>query len=271
MGVKFFGQYLIEKGEIGAEHLRAALDLMDQHNRTLGELAVVGGILSVADTEKVNSEQRRRDLPFGQLAVEMGLLGEEQLDHLIHIQDRERLRIGEALVRVGALDNQRLGELLARHEAEQAQYRTGDVTLPDGLLSHALAAPVLDLLPKLMMRMGRIFARVGRGEVAIAVPKLSIQPAVRILGDAPLLICLACDDALAQRLSGSDPDADRELLEDGVGEFLNVLAGNAMGLVEQRGLATELAPPEGGFELGSGFLFPLAVNVGSAALYLEPL
>ena len=65
MGVKFFGQYLIERGEVDADQVRAALDLMDAENRTLGELAVEGKLISKADADKVNAEQRHRDMPFG--------------------------------------------------------------------------------------------------------------------------------------------------------------------------------------------------------------
>ncbi len=62
-----------------------------------------------------------------------------------------------------------------------------------------------------------------------------------------------------------------EMLLDGVGEFLNVLAGNAMAIVERNGVATELGPPQTEIDFESGFLFELAVNVGNAALFLKPL
>jgi len=61
------------------------------------------------------------------------------------------------------------------------------------------------------------------------------------------------------------------MLLDGVGEFLNVLTGNAMALAEQNGIALELEPPRTEIDFESGFLFELAVNVGNAALFLKPL
>ena len=45
MSIKFFGQYLIEQGVVDSDQIRAALKLMDQENRSLGELAEAGGIL----------------------------------------------------------------------------------------------------------------------------------------------------------------------------------------------------------------------------------
>ena len=96
-----------------------------------------------------------------------------------------------------------------------------------------------------------------------------------------LLICLLGNEdfslqlaATAAGLDESHLEAARKntaLLADGVGEFLNVLAGNAMGLLERKQITTELAPPYSDPELDSGYFFNLAVNVGKAALYLKPL
>ena len=276
MGVKIFGQYLIEQGVVDSEQVRAALELMERENRSLGELATAEGILTVQDADKVNAEQRHRDCPFGELAIEMGLISEAQIDGLVRLQERSRLRIGQALVRLGSLENERLAELLASYEADQAPYRTGEVVLPDGLHEDALAPAVLDLFPKLLMRIARIVARVGTGEPASAVPDLPVRSAVRVRGDASLQICLVGDEEFSRQLAGAAAGIDvsganLELLADGVGEFLNVLAGNAMSLLEQKGVSTELEPPRNEIEFDDGYLFELAVNVGSAALFLKPL
>ena len=276
MGVKFFGQYLIERGEVDADQVRAALDLMDAENRTIGELAVEGKLISKADADKVNAEQRHRDMPFGELAGEMGLLTEEQIDNLVQLQWRTRLRIGEALVRSGHLGKVRLEELLISYEEEQAPYRIENLALPAGLDSNALAPFVLDLFPNLLMRVARISTRVGSGEPIAEPPGFPVQVAVSVSGESGLVICLVGDEEfsrhLAAKVSGLDPEGlDMEMLLDGVGEFLNVLAGNAMAIAEQKGIAMELGPPQTGIDFESGFLFELAVNIGNAALFLAPL
>jgi hypothetical protein len=276
MGVKFFGQYLIERGEVDADQVRAALDLMDAENRTIGELAVEGKLISKADADKVNAEQRHRDMPFGELAGEMGLLTEEQIDNLVQLQWRTRMRIGEALVRSGHLGKVRLEELLISYEEEQAPYRIENLALPAGLDSNALAPFVLDLFPNLLMRVARISTRVGSGEPIAEPPDLPVQVAVSVSGESGLVICLVGDEEfsrhLAAKVSGLDPEGlDMEMLLDGVGEFLNVLAGNAMANAEQNGIAMELGPPQTEIDFKSGFLFELAVNIGNAALFLEPL
>ena len=276
MGVKFFGQYLIERGEVDADQVRAALRLMDAENRTIGELAVEGRFISKADADKVNAEQRHRDMPFGELAGEMGLLTEEQIDNLVQLQWQTRLRIGQALVRSGHLGKVRLEELLISYEEEQAPYRIENLALPAGLDSNALAPFVLDLFPNLLMRVARIVTRVGSGKPIVEPPDFPVRIAVSVSGESGLVICLVGDEEfsrhLAAKVSGLDPAGlDMEMLLDGVGEFLNVLAGNAMAIAEQKGIAMELGPPQTGIDFESGFLFELAVNIGNAALFLAPL
>ena len=61
MSVVFFGQFLIERGEIDEAELREALNLMEYENRTLGEIAVDVNYTSAADARRVNGEQRRLD------------------------------------------------------------------------------------------------------------------------------------------------------------------------------------------------------------------
>jgi hypothetical protein len=281
MGVKFFGQYLIEQGVVDSDNIRAALKLMDEENRSLGELAEAGGILTAEEAAKVNAQQRYCDIPFGELAVEMGLLSEEQVDYLIGFQDQTRLRIGQALVRLGYLPNGRLLQLLVQYENEQTVFRIGNVKLPGGLESNALAATVLDLFPKLLVRIARIGVRIGNEKAITDVPDYPVRIAINVTGDVGLMICLLGDEEFSLQLAGATAGFDEPRLEaartnpvllaDGVGEFLNVLAGNAMGILERKKINSELKPPYCDPELESGYLFELAVSVGNAALFLKPL
>jgi len=281
MGIKFFGQYLIEQGVVDSDQIRAALKLMDEENRSLGELAEAGGIPTAEEAEKVNAQQRYCDIPFGELAVEMGLLSDEQVEYLVGFQEQTRLRNGQALVRQDFLSKERLLELLVRFESEQALFRIGNVALPDGLEGNAMAATVLDLLPKLVVRIQTIGVRIEKNRADAEIPDHPVRIAVAVTGEVGLLICLLGDEEFSLQLAGATAEFDGPrieaarqnpvLLADGVGEFLNVLAGNAMGLLERKKIATELEPPHSDPELDSGYLFDLAVSVGKAALYLKPL
>jgi hypothetical protein len=281
MGIKFFGQYLIERGAVNSDQIRAALNLMEGENRNLGTLAEAGGILTAEEAVKVNAQQRFCDVPFGELAVKMGLLSEEQVDYLLDFQDQARLRIGQALVRLGFLPNERLLQLLVQYENEQTQFRVGNVVLPEGLESNILAATVLDLLPKLLVRVAGISVRIEKGRAATDVADYPVRIAVAVTGDVGLLICLLGDEDFSVQLAGATGGLDQARLEatrrnptllaDGVGEFVNVLAGNSMGMLERKNITTELEPPHCNPELDSGYLFELAVSVGKAALFLKPL
>ena len=275
MAVKFFGQFLIDRGEIDASHVREAIDLMQDENPTLGELAISQGFMSQIDATRVSAEQRNRDLAFGDLAVEMGFLSAEQLVELVHRQCSERLQIGQALVRLGHLETDRLGMLLDAFKADQAQYEAGERVMPDGLVQHRAARYVLDFLPRFLMRVARLQAKVGEICDFAGVPEFAdVTVSVPLHGVRGLEVALASDlefaEALAMAASGlSARDLNPEMVADGVGEFLNVLAGNAASAVAKEGRRVEIGPPDYEAELCSGWSVDLAVGTGRAVLVLS--
>ncbi|HEB89852.1 MAG TPA: hypothetical protein ENI85_09805 [Deltaproteobacteria bacterium] len=279
MAVRFFGQYLIERGEVDASHIREALLLMDAENPEVGQLAVERGFMRPRDVSRVNAEQRNRDMPFGDLAVEMGLLASPQLVAILKDQRARRLLIGEALVRLGHVAKDRLGVLLDAYKADQARF---DVdanrarVLPDGLASRDVTAHVLDLLPRFMFRVARIHAKVGEIMPFDGAPDFAeVRVSLPIRGARSLEVALASDfpfaEALAKAASGLDPrELDPEMVADGVGEFLNVLCGNAASAGAGAGSRVELGTPDYEAELCDGWRVELAVGVGRAALVLSP-
>lgn len=275
MSVKFFGQFLIDQGEVDASHVREALVLMDSENRSLGSWAVTQGYMKDADVAKVNAQQRRNDAPFGDLAVSMGLMTADQLVEVLQRQRESRLPIGEALIRLGHLEGDRLGVLLDEYKADQSQYDVDDRSLPDGLASHHVSRYVIDLFPRFMMRVAKVDVKVGEIEAFKSAPEFAeICVSVPIKGSRGLDVALVSDLAFAERLameaSGlSAADLDPEMIADGVGEFLNVLTGNAASAVAKEGYPVELGPPDYEAELCDGWVVDLAVGEGRAALVLS--
>jgi hypothetical protein len=172
-------------------------------------------------------------------------------------------------------------KLLVQFENEQALFRIGSVALPEELQGNLLAAAVMDLFPKLLVRVARIGVRIGSEQPLAEAPNYPVRIAISVTGDAGLLICLLGDEEFSLHLAGATSGLDEarleatrlnpDLLADGVGEFLNVLAGNAMGILERKQIITELEPPHSNPQLDSGHLFELAVSVGNAALFLKSL
>ncbi len=275
MAVKFFGQFLIDQGEVDASHVREALALMEDENPTLGELAVASGYMTARQTTKVTAAQRTRDLCFGDMAVELGLLSPAQLVEMVDRQRSGRLPIGEALVRLAHLRMDRLGTLLDAYKADQAQYEVAAPEFPAPLANQAATKYVVELLPRFLMRVARIEAKIGdvtryAGELDDAEVKVSLS----IRGARGLEVALASDAAFAEALAGaasglSRADMDPEMVADGVGEFLNVLGGNAVSAVAKDGQRVELGPPDYDATLSFGWRVDLAVGVGTAALVLS--
>ncbi|MCR9095509.1 MAG: chemotaxis protein CheX [bacterium] len=275
MAVKFFGQFLIDQGEIDASHLREALDLMEDTNPTLGELAIECGYMTQRQATQVSAAQRNQDLPFGDLAVKMGFLGSDQLVDVVQRQATQRLPVGQALVRLGYLDADRLGMLLDAYKADQAPYDVAEPDLPDALANHRATKYVLELLPRFLMRVARMQAKLGEIQAFASVPPFAeVCVSVHVKGVRGLEVALVSDNAFAEALamaaSGLQPsDLDPEMVADGVGEFLNVLGGNAVSAVTKEGQRVELGPPDYDAQLADGWIVELAVGTGRAALVLS--
>ena len=274
MSVKFFGQFLIECGDLDGGQVREALELMDECNRSLGEIAVASEMLCEEDADRVNLAQRGVDRPFGDLAVEMGLLSAEQLVTCLRLQRKSHLMIGEALVKLGHLAPDRLAQMLDAFKTDQAPYRIGsERELPDPLANNRIAPYVLDLLPKLALRMARVTVKVGLPQVFAEAPPFPFRISLPVHGHRGLEITLIGDRAFCRKLAAGiagqrESAVDDDLVTDGVGEFLNVLCGNAMSALERDGVATDLGAPDYDAELSDGWIFDLATSHGRAALVL---
>ena len=275
MAVKFFGQFLIDQGEVDASHVREALELMEDENPTLGELAIEHGYMNQRQAIQVSAEQRYHDRSFGDLAVKMGFLDREQLVDVVQRQRAQRLPIGQALVRLGHVESDRLGTLLDAFKADQAAYEVAEPDLPDALANHRASRYFLELLPRFLIRIARLQAKVGDVEPFAGPPDFAeVCVSVHVRGVRGLEVALVADtefaEALAMRASGLSPsDLDPEMVADGGGEFLNVLGGNAVSAVTKEGLRVELGPPDYDAKLVDGWIVELAVGVGRAALVLS--
>jgi hypothetical protein len=190
------------------------------------------------------------------------------------MQSDRRLKIGEALVHLGHVQTERLGTLLDAFKADQAEYEVGPLAqLPDQLANNRVAPYVLDLLPKFCMRMAQVNVKVGDAQVLEEAPHWPYRISLPIHAHRGLDITLVGNRAFCARLaSGTSgiPEAklDDDLMVDGVGEFLNVLAGNAISALERSGVQAELGIPDHDAELADGWLFDLATSVGRGALVL---
>lgn len=277
MGMKFFGQFLIESLEVDPPALRAALDLMESENLTLGELAVRAGFAIEADCRRVNGEQRRLDRPFGELAQEMGVLNSIELEELLQNQLETRINVGDALVRLGTLTRDRLNELEDQFKRDQGEIDYSEVRLPEPLEGNRLAKSLVEMVPRYCMRVARLEARVEHGvDITRTDSDMILVASLIMVGNPGIEMHLMSELSFARKLSAgiaSLPEASltAELCLDGLGEFLNVLAGNAMSSLEADGIEYRLEAPRYGRFPESGWSFSIASEWGKATLVLNEL
>lgn len=269
MSIQFFGQFLLEQGEIDEMQLRAALDLMEQENQTIGELAVEAGFATPAECRRVHGEQRRKDLPWGELAVQMGALSNVELEELLQTQRRTRLPLGAALVQLDVLPADRVRLLHDQFKSAQGE-APAQPEVPAPLVGNRVAELTASLFPRLLRRVGGIDARVGPGVPLAELPDGVLVASCRVVGTQSLEITLLVDAAFGEKLAGGLlglqlEELAAELALEGVGEFLNVLAGNVVSTLTDEALELRLEPPSYGVLPTEGFLFEVVTEAHADA------
>lgn len=183
MAVKFFGQFLVEKGVVSRETLLQAIELQESVNLSFGATSLAMGILTEADIERIHNAQRIEDLRFGDMAVKLGLLTSEQMMQVLTRQKNTHLYIGEALVKVGSFQADELPKYLEEFKADQAQYATDTVVIPTGVSEPKIWEMVADLSYKMLTRVALLVFRPEPCFVADRVPAMDVYATMDFTGD----------------------------------------------------------------------------------------
>ena len=277
MSAKFFGQFLIEAGAISSSQLREALDLMESDYEKLGELAVKLGYLRKEDVARLHREQRYVDSPLGELAIERGLMTREQLDELLNRQSDTRLRIGEALVRLGYIEETKIESHFLNFKRSQDLIVEKIRTLPLELSSNRLAEFVVGFFPKITMRIADIRLKIAQGCEAAERHLKDHTASVLISGPEPIEFSLSVDKDFAEGilwgLLGGEiaPEDERPSYEDCLGEYVSIVAGNALMALQEEGVRGRIEPPSYKSCVPTGaFAFVLASTRGTGTLLITP-
>lgn len=276
MAVKFFGQFLVEKGVVTREILLQAIELQESVNLSFGATAQALEFLTDADIEKVHDAQRTEDLRFGDMAVKLGLLSNDQMMQVLARQKSSHLYIGEALVKVGGVTADELPKLLDDFKADQAQYATDRVAIPAGIAEAPLWEMVADLSYKMLTRVALLVFRPEPCYTADRLPQMDVYAAMPFSGDVSgsylMGISAATQKKIAKEiLKEANVDGEpKEVLDDTVMEFVNVVLGNVAAKAAQFGKTMEIAPPElpdstGGIAVPAGhtaLCFPVCLADG---------
>ncbi|MBT1075873.1 chemotaxis protein CheX [Geobacter grbiciae] len=250
MAVKFFGQFLVEKGVVSREILLQAIELQESVNLSFGATSLAMGILTEADIERVHNAQRIEDLRFGDMAVKLGLLTSEQMMQVLARQKNTHLYIGEALVKVGSFQADELPKYLEEFKADQAQYATDTVVIPTGVSEPKIWEMVADLSYKMLTRVALLVFRPEPCFVADRVPAMDVYATMDFTGDISGRYFMGVTAATQKKIAKAilkEPNVDnepKEILDDTVMEFVNVALGNIAAKAAQSGKSMEIAPPE---------------------------
>ncbi len=276
MSIKFFGQFLIQNGEVEASHLKDAGDLMYWVNRRIGELAARKGYVTRVEVDRIHRAQLGSDVPFGALAAQLGLLTQPQILELVREQSANQLRIGEALVELGHLDGDRLQQLLDRYDAEQAQYLAQNPPIPEELRESPLVAYVLSHVRQVALRTAFFRVKVGPHRKWAESQRCEYRASISLRGDDAIELGVTADESFVRALVVATPGPDREepsreALTDTLCAFIRVVARNAGAGREQQGIRVKLGSPEPNQLPTGGFAFELVSLKGKGDVIIAKL
>jgi CheY-specific phosphatase CheX len=277
MAVKFFGQFLLEKGAVGNKDLLKAIELQETTNLKFGATALSMGLLTVEAFEQVHDAQRLEDLKFGDMAVNLGILTEEQVKQVLTRQKNNHLYIGEALVRIGALTSEELKKHLEDFKEDQAPYIVDRIVIPPAVPNANVWEIVADLTFKMLIRIVGLAARPGLCRIADGVDPSDLVAVIPFKGSVNgryiLNVSTNIRKAMAKAiLKEENVDKEsQEVLDDTVMEFANIVCGNIAAKAAQLGLTFDIDPPylingqAGRIKVADGeaaLLFPIYVADG---------
>jgi CheY-specific phosphatase CheX len=276
MAVKFFGQFLVEKGHITSAALLKAIALQESANLKFGEMALSMGLITSADIDRVHDAQRKEDLQFGDMCVKMGILSTKQLQEVLTKQKNSHLYIGEALVKVGAVCADDLSKYLEAFKVDQAPYMVDKVSIPAGVPDPSLWELAADLTYKMLTRVANLTVRQGKCLLVQRFEANDTVVAIQISGSARAWFMLSVStdvrSAIARALLKSDDVSgeSEDMLNDTVMEFANIVCGNFAAKAAQMGKTLEISPPEILNDIGivpmhagdKGLLFPVYIADG---------
>jgi len=282
MSVKFFGQFLLERAVLTNEQLLEAISYQENRNLRFGQYAQSKGFLQAPDVEKLNEEQKTTDLKIGEVAVKLGMLNTLQVDELLTMQSNDHVQIGQVLIMKGFIDEETLeGELKAFRE-DQKPYAADKVVVPEGIKNANMVAALVDLTLKMLQRVAKVEAKSDDGtmvgkklEQAYAAVSITMSGGLNcdyiIMGDEGI------SRAMAAAILGEDASGEeKEMVLDGVKEFCNVVCGNILGKMAQKGKNVEISVPhildyKDGYGLegsGSAVAYQMPTTAGLATLVL---
>jgi CheY-specific phosphatase CheX len=272
MSVKFFGQFLLERVVLTPEQLLEAVSYQENRNLRFGQYAERKGFLTSKDVKLLNNEQKKTDLKIGELAVKLGMLSNMQVEEILTMQRNDHVQIGQTLLMKGFIDEATLDSELEAFREDQKAYDGDSVIVPEGIRNGEVLSTLVDITLKMLQRVAKVDVKADEGEVLgrkleEAYSAVSITLSGGLNCDYVLLSDEGVSRAIASAIIGQDAsEEDRDMVVDGVKEFANVVCGNILGKMAQRGMSVEISIPHT-LDYGDGYGL---IGAGPAVAYKMP-
>ncbi len=250
MAIKFFGQYLLEKNIINPSELIDAVKYQESKNLKFGEYALSKCYINEKDMERIKNEQKNVVMRFGRLAVKLNILTPEQIEEILTMQKNDHLLLGEALVEKGFLTREVLGRELASFKEDQSKYATAEIMTPDGIKNPDTVKDIADLTQKMIQHMTGLNIKLGEGFISEKEPQKNfLLILVSLYGnlnyDYALSLPQETAELIVSAVIGKDvKNEPREIITDGVKEFCNIVCGNILAKLSEKGKNLDITPPE---------------------------
>lgn len=256
---QFFGQFLLNKGHLSAEELLTVLNETDRTHVKLGTMAVSDRLLTVAQVEEIHAVQAREDKRFGQIAIEQGFMTADQLDALLASQKNEHHQMMQVLFDRKLFDLEELDQIMedyresnALNEETMTALKNGEVdTYVDLFLNlHADfdAGTCRDYVSLYLKSFIRFVDRNIRFEPLRKVEDYrAVYLSTQVLeGSSRIITGIGGNgDAfmqLAAHFAQEPAEEIEEIMEDAVGEFLNLQNGLFAVNMSDKGVELNMEP-----------------------------
>ncbi|MFQ5455981.1 MAG: chemotaxis protein CheX [Nitrospirota bacterium] len=251
MGVKFVGQFLVDRGKISRVQLLIAASYQKRHNLKFGERAKLMGFLTNEQIEKIHNEQRSIDLPFGEMAVRLGFLTENKFNRVLEEQKKNHVYLGQVLIEQNAITESELEKELEIFKKEQSVYEGQGYKIPEWVRYPNILNFTIDLTEKICLRMGDVQLKIGEfykpddlllnSDSAIILVPISGEIKAWYLFIVPYDLATKMTCNIFHTSVSSD---DKALIIDGMKELANIIMGNISAKSSEINCSLEIHPPD---------------------------
>jgi CheY-specific phosphatase CheX len=247
MSVKFFGQYLVDRGRITPAQLVEALS--SENGRPFASLAVAKGFMEKGDAERLLRGEAVFDFDVGAVAIKKGILTEQQVAYLSFLLQSNVKMLCRNLVQSGVIPQDELDYLLSEFEIGAAEFALKPQNMPPPLAGRADIVALLSMTESMLTKYGIAPVYITQpAEHAGRIQLRDLTVRLRLSGDSSGLYVLSMDRQLAAIIAGQifgNAKLDSvDVLIDAICEFCNLLAGAAASAVAGHGHQMEFSAPE---------------------------